>query len=69
MSIDVYSKFPSGVKNLTVSQVRQMSTLLRRLGRKLPKSGYCQRLEDRRSLCHDHRGYYIVGMTEWKLPR
>lgn len=49
------------MKSLTRSEVRAVSKNLKSKGRKLPKVGWCQRLDDGRELCRDRRGYYYVG--------
>ena len=37
--------------------------------RRLPRRGYCVRLSDGRELCHDARGYYLVGTARNPLTR
>lgn len=63
-------------RSLTVAEVRALKRELKAKGRKLPKMGWCQRLDDGREVCADWRRhdphpsgkarkpgkrYYIVG--------
>jgi hypothetical protein len=63
------------VRSLTLAEVRALARDLKLRGRKLPKMGYCQRLQDGREVCADYRQhdpdgrkpgkrYYFVGLKK-----
>ena len=52
------------IPTLTRAQVSEVSRILRGIGKKLPRHGWCIRLPDGREVCRDHRGYYFVGQAK-----
>lgn len=56
--MDPHRRFPT----LRRKDVIRISKELKAKGRKLPKHGYCARLDDGREVCRDKYGYYFVGM-------
>ena len=61
------------IAHLTPSQVKKVSKVLRSIGSKLPKYGWCVRLPDGSEICRDRNWFYMVGLKEsvrkWVLEK